>query len=365
MRQLVTREAKRLGSLVKRRITGQKIYFDKKKYKNYLKNSLEYQSRKVILETYPYRLYIDPINICNLQCPLCPTGRKLMPSQGKMSPDTFRRIIDIFKDYAQWVGLYNWGEPLLHPDIFEMVQYIAKNNTRSMISSNFSVPFSESRAEEMIKARLSRLVVSMDGATRETYEQYRVGGNFDKVITNLHILAEAKLRKNSSLPDVVLQFIVFRHNEHEIGQIEALAKRVGARASITSAICDMGTVAETSPQEAAAKHGEWLPSNSNYRRYDELGNWLYNVDVCHSLWNTTVFRWDGEVFPCCLPYKDQDSFGNINENSFEEIWNNQKYQHARSLFLKTSAINSKCSTVCDACYKNKAWNVQRPKWFEH
>jgi radical SAM protein with 4Fe4S-binding SPASM domain len=361
--QLTTREAKRVISLIKSKAIGEKTYFDWKRYKNYLRNSSEYEARKVVLQSYPYRLYIDPINICNLQCPLCPTGQKLMPSQGKMSLETFRNIFDIFKDYAQWVGLYNWGEPLLHRDIFDMVSYIAKHNTRTMISTNFSVPFPEHRAEEMVKSGLSRLLVSMDGATRETYEQYRIGGSFNKVIENLHMLAETKRRLNSSLPEMILQFIVFNHNEHEIDKFNEMAQQVTAKVSVTSAICDMGTVAEFSPQEAVARYANWLPKNSEYRRYDAYGNWVYNADVCHSLWNTVVFRWDGEVFPCCLPYKDQDSFGNVNQNTFQEIWNGPKYQHVRSLFSRTE--NGGCTTYCDTCYKNKAWNVQKPRWFEH
>ena len=329
-----------------------------KKYRNYLLNTIEYEARKVVLKSYPYRLYIDPLNACNLRCPLCPTGQGLMPSRGQMSLETFRQIFDMFREYVDWVALYNWGEPLLHPRIFEMVRHVAHHRVRTMISTHLNVPFSVDRAEEMIESGLSQLIVSLDGATPETYGRYRLGGDFDDVMRNLRTLAEIKRRKGSRWPEVVVQFIVFRHNEHEVGPMAALAGQVGGRLSVVPATCDMGAVAEMSPQEAVARHGDWLPTAPRYRRYDRAGNWVYTTEACESLWNTAVFRWDGAVFPCCLPYKDEHRVGNIHENEFESLWNGPAYQKGRSLFGKASARRAAGPVVCDRCYEVKGWNVQ-------
>ena len=364
MRRFLTREMKRLGQLAERRVLGEETNFSWTKYKNTVLNSLEYEQRKSVLKSHPSRVYIDPTNICNLRCPLCPTGQGLMPSQGKMPLDTFRSILDILGKYVGWVGLYNWGEPLLHTDIFEMVRLVTAYCARSVIGTNFNVPFSEERVKEMIESGLSQLIVSLDGASPETYQQYRVGGDFNRIIDNLELLAETKRLKNSLYPEVVLQFIAFSHNEHELEQMKPLAQKFDARLVVERAMCDMGGIADVSARDASRQFDTWLPVNPEYRRYDEKGNWVFTNDACSFLWNTMVFRWDGEVFPCCIPYRDQDGFGNINDSSIEEIWNGPLYQHARSLFSIARGPDDKLGMVCDRCYANKGWNVVMPNWFD-
>ena len=83
---------------------------------------------------YPYLVYIDPINICTLKCPLCPTGQNSKArSRGKMSFDNFKKIIDEIGDYLYFVGLYNWGEPFLNKDIFKMIKYSKSKKIKTEI----------------------------------------------------------------------------------------------------------------------------------------------------------------------------------------------------------------------------------------
>jgi radical SAM protein with 4Fe4S-binding SPASM domain len=283
----------------------------------------------------------------------------MMPSAGKMTVGSFRRIFDLFSGYAEWVGLYNWGEPLLHPDLFDMVRYVSRHGVRSIISTHFNVEFSERAALELVNSGLSRLIVSLDGATQETYGKYRAGGSFDRVIDNLDTLIESKARLRSAAPEIVIQFIVFRHNEHEIDAISALARRMACKLSLIPATCDMGQVVEMPPQEAARQCTGWLPVSPSHRQYDTSGKWSRTTRICPSLWNTLVLRWDGEVFPCCLPYKDEHSLGNILSQTFESIWNGPEMRHARSLFVTGKPLTGPVMSVCDLCYNNRGWNVQR------
>jgi MoaA/NifB/PqqE/SkfB family radical SAM enzyme len=80
--------------------------------------------RARIVHAYPYEVIIDPTNICQLRCPLCPTGsRQSQTPRGRMDLTTFSRAIDILAPYALHVYLHNWGESLLHPDILDFILY--------------------------------------------------------------------------------------------------------------------------------------------------------------------------------------------------------------------------------------------------
>ena len=89
-------------------------------------------------------IFIEPcFNICNLECPYCPVGQRLKlrgMQQGMMSLDRFKRIWKkSFTNYRGHVGLYNWGEPFLNPELPAMVRYARTHSAaRLVLNSNFS-----------------------------------------------------------------------------------------------------------------------------------------------------------------------------------------------------------------------------------
>jgi MoaA/NifB/PqqE/SkfB family radical SAM enzyme len=129
---------------------------------------------------YPYHYVVDPTNICILHCPLCPTGRgTLKRSRGKMALDDFKKLIDEVAEYAYFLDLYNWGEPFLHPQIFDMINYASSRNISTRVSTNLNY-FDVGMAEQAVVSGLEELVISLDGADQETYETYRVGGSLER-----------------------------------------------------------------------------------------------------------------------------------------------------------------------------------------
>src|SRR3989338_2689484 len=77
----------------------------------------------------PYYLLIEPTNLCNLKCPMCPTGNGTMPRpRGFMTFETFKKIIDEMGDYLITVTLMNYGEPFLNQDVYKMISYANKRN---------------------------------------------------------------------------------------------------------------------------------------------------------------------------------------------------------------------------------------------
>ncbi|MBU0755052.1 MAG: radical SAM protein, partial [Planctomycetes bacterium] len=294
---------------------------------------------------YPYHAIIDPTNMCTLKCPFCPAGNGgLKQPRGKMSYERFKTAVDLLGPYLFELSLYNWGEPFLNKRIFEMIRYAKQYQIRTGISSNLN-HFSREKAEDLVESGLDELIVSVDGISPATYSKYRVGGDFHKVIRNLYEIAQAKKRLGKTTPFVIYQFLVFRHNEHEIPGVEAVGRKAGAD--------------QVKVIPAWISDPDWIPDNDRYSRYKNKadsasGDKKRDVEIkkpaqvsCHWLWNSIVINWDGSVHPCCSHHDKALGFGNIFEQPFEEVWNGQRYREARR-FVRTRETTCD-DNVCFAC----------------
>ena len=154
---------------------------DKKQvaYDNFLLSLQEQNSKKASVSSKPYMLFLDPVSFCNLQCPLCPTGTKTLEREPvKMHVDTFKHIMEHLGPYVFELKLFNWGEPLLHREIAEMIRCAKSHHVVVTISSNMSVNMQEGQIRDIVDAGLDFLICSVDGASQQTYEKYRVAGIF-------------------------------------------------------------------------------------------------------------------------------------------------------------------------------------------
>ncbi|MFC2174054.1 radical SAM protein, partial [Acidobacteriota bacterium] len=164
---------------------------------------------------YPFEITIDPCNFCNLSCPLCPTGMKdVKEPKGRMTFDQFRSIVDRLWKYLYDIELHNWGEPFLNRDILEMIRYARNKNISVRLSSNLC-HLPKGWARELVKLGVACIFVSADGVTQDVYEIYRKGGELSKALENIKRLVRWKDELHSKTPDIVLNFISFRHNAHQ------------------------------------------------------------------------------------------------------------------------------------------------------
>ena len=326
---------------------------------------------------YPTHLTVDVTNICNLKCPLCPTGVGAPGRKKGMMPfTTFKKIIDEVGNYLVSIDLFNWGEPLMNKDVCEMIAYAHERHITTSLSSNFQ-RFSEAVAEGLISSGLDILILSIDGASQESYEKYRVGGDFGKAIEHISLLVKKKRELKSAHPHICWQFLVMRHNEHEV---EA-AKKMAAELGVDSITIDHAYLPVTPKKEAM----KWLPLDPKYHRYDpaelekkwqalekehdtapesvnrqtaagtqeirnenDAGQNDYKRRVnCSWLWTQATINWDGSVAPCCAVYEPSFDFGSISETSFKKAWNNEKYRASRRFSSKGET--GKVMTVCMQC----------------
>lgn len=339
--------------LLKEKINFVKKCYTGKRLKNAIKAELSYYIsvllKKSVVWGLPPILMIEPTNICNLKCPLCPSGTgELKRERGFMSLDVFKKVVDEVKDYTTQLVLWNQGESFLNKDFLKMVRYASDNRLYTLASTNLNVM---ADADELVHSGLDSLIVSLDGTTQETYNKYRVNGNLDVVLENVKKIVAAKKRANSSSPYIRWQFLVMKHNEHELEEIKRMAHEIGV------------DQLELKSVQIYAKSDvkEFLPENPKYRRYKISGDNFelkYKIkNRCHRIWTDPVINWNGEVGICCFDKDVDHKVGNITRQPFQEIWTNAAFQDIRNTILK----DRKSIPICRNCLEGTKLRLEENK----
>lgn len=287
----------------------------------------------------PFSVSVEPTNVCNLRCPQCPSGNgSLTRTRGFINFETYKKIIDQTAPYLLNLFLYFQGEPFLSKNIFELIAYANSKNIYTATSTNAHF-LSTENCEKIVKSGLDKLIVSIDGASQETYEQYRINGKLKTAEQNLQNLVSAKQKLNSKKPEIELQFLVLGTNEHEIQKFNNKWKKSGVDSIKlkTAQIYDYKNGSIFIPKKQ--KFSRYKKSKTGYVRKNKIKN------RCPRLWNTTVMTINGDLLPCCFDKDAEHVFGNINQNSLKEIANNQKFKD----FAKTVLTNRKQTEICRNC----------------
>lgn len=274
-----------------------------------------------------------------------------------MSFDTYKEILNKIPS-LKVIILFNWGEPLLHHEIFNIIKEAVSRDIYTITHTNFSIKQKPEFFEQLVNSGLHQLVISADGASQESYEKYRVKGNFDWILNNIRYTVQAKKKLKKRDPKIVWKFIVNKYNEHEIDYARHLAKSLGIeilfdKMGLSDDIPDIEF-----PGTLLDRKEEWLPVNPKYvldyyrtngRQNGEEKSIPLNNKPCNQLFNSTVINPDGKITPCCWVTSKENVWGDLTKQSFEEIWNNDYYKYSRSLFNNIEYIGSVKNTVCTKC----------------
>lgn len=295
----------------------------------------------------PFNVSIEPTTSCNLGCPECPSGLKnFTRPTGNLEYDFYKKTLDEIGDRLIYLYFYFQGEPFLHPKFLELVKYASQKDIYTVTSTNAHF-LTERKAQETIASGLDRILISIDGTTQETYEQYRVGGSLEKVIEGTKNLVKAKREANSKTPHIIFQFLVVKPNQHQIKEVQKLANELG-----------VDEVKLKTAQVYDFKNGnELIPDIDKFSRYKKQKDGTYKIknellNHCWKLWHSCVITWDGKIVPCCFDKDAQHQLGNLNSKSFREIWESDLYQSFRSRILKSRAEIDICTNCSEG---TKVW----------
>lgn len=297
---------------------------------------------------YPISISFEPTTSCNLRCPECPSGlRSFTRATGMLQKDFFKETIDQLHKDLLYLVFYFQGEPYLNPDFLEMVAYASSKGIYTATSTNAHY-LTDANAKKTIAHGLDRLIISIDGATQEVYQQYRIGGNLGKVIAGAENVVRQKQLLNSKKPFVIFQFLVVKHNEHQINDVRKLGKKIGVDDVWlkTAQVYDY----ENDPNKL-------IPSDDAYSRYRKSDKGTFEPksrmdNHCWRLWHATVITWNGLVVPCCFDKDAQHTMGDLKGKSFKEIWHSEPYKNFRRQLL----ISRKNIDICANCSEGiKVW----------
>jgi len=290
---------------------------------------------------------IEPTTACNLRCPQCPSGlRQFTRPTGNLKPQLNTTILNQVGKQLQHINYYFQGEPFINPDFLSLVK-AARNRNIYVVTSTNAHFISPETAEKIIESKLNEIIISIDGTTQETYEKYRIEGKLDKVLEGTKNLIAAKQKNKSQYPVITFQFLVVKYNEHQISEVQLLAKNMGA---------DRVTL-KTVQVYDYENGNDLIPVNEKYARYTkgkngklELKNKFKNR--CWRSWSSCVITWDGRVVPCCFDKDASFKLGEISSKEFKKIWRSDVNRDFRKQILKNRAAIEICKNCSEG---SKVW----------
>jgi len=319
-------------------------------------------------------LILDTIAFCELKCIMCPQ------SKPDNDPDYFRGIMDfelykkIIKEITSGKQMVNailpfWnGEGPLHPNFKDMIKYAAKRNHINKGFNVFSLhtnfnSLNEELIKEMIDSQIfGPITISLDAITEKTYSQIRIGGDFNRVMENIHFFLDYRKEKGFEYPSLIFQFIVMPQNVHEAKIFHDYWKKtlddLGVRYKIgfdDTLNMDCDTIffrrlnvdtnigqkkSEDLHTKVITELGLWKPETSSRAiisdefRVEEDINLLTGDKKpvrrpCVGLWQHFGIRFDGETSACCIDFKAKQSLGNVYEQGLWNIWTGDKLKQYR------------------------------------
>lgn len=293
----------------------------------------------------PIRLWVETSSRCNLNCRLCVNKDMPINMKGDMDFKLYKKIIDEVKDYVFDVNLFHRGEPLIHPQIVEMIKYASKNNIKTRIHTN-GVLLTPELSIKLITSGLNLISFSFDGYTRTTYEKNRIGATFENTLSNIINFLKTKKELNSRTPFANLQVMEF---DEEISQKQFQIQK-----------------------EKFIKNFENLPLDKLVIRTPHNWGGLLDIEgvgkvdrkkarfmACTFPWYALTIFYDGKVHLCPQDFYGELPVGDVNNDSIKIIFNNEIMQNIRKNFRNKKIENLSPCNNCDRCWRETFMGIPR------
>jgi len=282
--------------------------FNPRLIKNRINLAASYLRSKTACEGFPLELALEITNRCNADCIMC-SRRHMQRPIGDMDLGLFKKIIDKAKSYTELIWLHLAGEPLLHPKLFEMITYAKSCGIKLGMSTN-AISLDEGKATKIIASGLDLLIISFDGATKETYEKIRQLSNYEKTLGNIMCYLRQKSH-NKKGPYTQMQLVYMEENKKEAMDFMRMWKG-------------------TSAEDVRLKPYFQFPDSAIGEGSPLSGK----VKPCFLLWRQCSIYWDGTVVSCCWDFLGSTPLGNIKDAPLAKIWNGAPMQAMRKKHLE-------------------------------
>ena len=285
-------------------------------YQEYRRNWIECPS-KFILRDFPMHLDIETTSCCNLRCTFCDKLPLLTKDRfGYVDLSLYKKIIDEGAEHHLWgVKLSYRGEPLLHKNIVEMVEYARRKGILDIYFNTNGMLLTQNMSVKLADAGLNRISISVEGTDPEAFEKERIGARFDVILKNINTLLGLREKRGLTYPKVRVQTVYYP------------GLNLDNYKAYWESICD---------EVAAVDY-----KDESNREKGIVHDW-----ACPQLWQRMTIEWDGTVFPCNNDDLRLLSPGNVKEKTVYECWHDENVQAVRELHRSGMSHEVK---ACDGC----------------
>lgn len=305
---------------------------------NIVRSFYHYQKKDFVLPYLPNALWVEPTNVCNLRCIMCPNSVVAQRNPGFMDINLYKKIIDEAKDYVSYVVLCISGESLLHRQFPQMVKYAKDNKVAVYVSTNGTVLTSKS-SREILEAGLDWINFSFDGCSKEIYEKIRVNADFDKslkkIITFLKIKKELKAKTQADLQILIMD---------ERGKKDYQENIEKFKNNFSQLPLDCVQIRQPSTWGNFFSGTEKFKPRSLTKEFS----------ACSYLWSSLAILWDGRVVACCSDFFGDNVLGKFPQKTLKEIWNDKPMRDFRQSMANGSYLkyNKNCHS-CDSLWEKR------------
>jgi radical SAM protein with 4Fe4S-binding SPASM domain len=290
------------------------------------------------LPSHPLHVDIELSDACNLKCKMCAHGLGYVKNPGFMDWDLAKKIISNCSEIGVYSIKFNWrGEVILHKRLPEAVKYAKDLGILEVqINTNGNIP--EERKNVLIECAqngIDRIIFSVDGFSKETYELIRIGGNYEKLLSSIYKLLDWKKSQQSLKPLMRIQMVRTTINAHEVDDYVAYWQKLVDDVRISD-VMDRGQGCELSVGDQVT-----------------IGR-----RKCPQPFQRLAVGRNGKVSPCCADWNQEYVVGDVRKNRLEDIWENEKMAYIRNIQRHNMHDNI---PICRECYVKESflWTTKR------
>lgn len=285
------------------------------------------------LPDFPPSVSIEMTNLCNSKCRMCPRKYMTRPI-GFIEEKLFKKIIDECAEHKSRVWLHVFGEILLHSQWEKFAQYAAKKDLPMLGVATNAISLTPENAKKILTAGFKRLQISIDGATKETYEHWRGVSAFNQVVQNTKYLFELKKKLKLREPIISLNVVLMKDTLPEIKEyVEFWRPFLNPNDFILG-----------------IQYDSWGGHEPESRRLIKIKNSPEQRLPCQRLWRMTVIYWNGDVIICDGDVNGVTKVGNCRKNSLKKIWQNKKYNQIRQKHINNNYQDLPLCSRCNEWY---------------
>lgn len=322
----------------------------------------------------PFHVQLETTTVCNLNCMSCPRA-DLIEKPESMELETFKKIFNQIK--PKRINLSGLGEPLVNKDIFKISSYASQNGSIVNFPTNFTP--ARKLMNKFVGSGIAQLKISIDAASRETYLKVRQADKFDEIVEAIKHLNDLKDDTNQKKPEIRFNFALQKENAHELLDIVELADMLRVKSimfqdlqyigmedkksalvgdlSFDKLIQNLNIAAQMAARKKIRTNLDiWLRDFELYKNKMGSAEIFKPINTtCYFPWFSTYIEINGNVKPCphYMFVRNEGVMGNIFNEDFRSIWNNNLYKD----FRKALKSQVRPFTPCKYCLPQKLSNL--------